>query len=267
MKIVLITGVSSGFGLALSRKLNMNGHRVYGTVRRPMEQPVEGINYLITDVTDAKSVKSAVDQLIEKEGRIDVLINNAGTGIAGAIEHTSDEDAMGLMNVNFFGVHRFTRAVLPHMRRQKNGRIIYINSIGGLMGLPYQGFYSASKFAVEGYCQALRNEVKKYNIQIVSIFPGDFFTAFTPNRRILVGDNPSGDYSDFRIALKIIERNEKKGLLPEHLADKVQRIINLKDPAPGYVIASPMQKLGVIIKQMLPKRTFAYILRKFYKIH
>lgn len=263
-KVILITGASSGFGQAMAQILHEAGHKVYGTVRRmPPRQP-GGINYLIMDVTDSATVEGCVTDVTEKEGRIDVLICNAGAGIAGPLEHTTDEEAQKLMDVNFLGVHRTTRAVLPHMRTRGKGTIIYINSIGGLMGLPYQGFYSASKFALEGYCQALRLEVQKYNVSVVSVYPGDFATPFTSSRRIL-HTNPT-EYSDFPAALKVIEESETSGLQPQYLARRINRIITSAHPDPAYIIATPLQKLSVGLKWLLPGRLFGKILGRFYKI-
>jgi short-subunit dehydrogenase len=265
MKVILITGVSSGFGLAKAGKL-ADQYKVFGSVRTMPPNPVEGIQYILMDVTDQGSVEEAVSSIIDQEGKIDVLINNAGIGIAGPVECTSDEEAMKLMNVNFFGVHRVTRAVLTHMRRQKSGTLIFMNSIGGLMGLPYQGFYSASKFAMEGYSQALRIEVRKFNIRVVSVYPGDFSTCFTNSRRIMNIPSASAEYSDFESALQIIELNEKKGLRPDLLARKILHIIRAEKPGFGYIVASPLQKFSVIVKKILPQRSFAFILRKFYHI-
>ena len=160
-KVVLITGISSGFGLESARMLAETGYTVYGTVRREVE-PIPGVHYLNADVRDAESVKRAVDTVIAEQGHIDMLVNNAGMGIGGPIEFTPDEEIELQMDTNFMGMVRFSKAVLPHMRTRKFGKIVFLSSIGGLMGLPFQGFYSASKFAIEGYAEALRMEVHNF---------------------------------------------------------------------------------------------------------
>ena len=179
--VILITGITSGFGRAMARQLNADGHKVYGTYRRDSD-PLPGVTYIRADVRDQDSLKNAVDQVIEAEGRIDTLISNAGMGIGGPLEFTSIEDAQRQMDVNFMGMVRLVSLVVPVMRQQRHGHIICISSIGGLMGLPYQGMYSASKFAIEGYCQALRLEVRQFGINITVINPGDFSTGFTAQR-------------------------------------------------------------------------------------
>ena len=151
------------------------GHIVYGTVRKQTEvRP--GINVLTMDLTDQKSVQLAVEQVIQKEGRIDVLINNAGVHTGGAIETTTLENARLQLDTNIMGLVYMLREVLPVMRKQNHGTLINFSSIGGLMGLPFQGFYSASKFAIEGLSEALRMELRQFNIKVVLINPGDSST-------------------------------------------------------------------------------------------
>ena len=166
--IILITGISSGFGLAMARQLAAEGHTVYGTVRRDVEQ-LPGVHYLRADVRDTASVKAAVDAVLSAEGRIDVLVNNAGMGIGGPVEFAPEDDVKLQMDTNFMGQVRFAQAVLPAMRRQGGGKILCFSSIGGVMGLPFQGFYSASKFAIEGFCEALQIEVRRHGIQVILI--------------------------------------------------------------------------------------------------
>ena len=157
--VVLVTGISSGFGLETARLLSQEGHIVYGTVRREVD-PLPGVHYLKVDVRDREAVKDAVQQVVEKEGRIDVLVNNAGMGIGGPVEFATEEEIREQMDANFMGLVHFVTAVLPYMRQQGTGKIVALSSIGGVMGLPFQGFYSASKFAIEGYCEALRLEIQ-----------------------------------------------------------------------------------------------------------
>jgi short-subunit dehydrogenase len=265
MKVVLITGVSSGFGLAIAQRLAKSNYKVYGSVRNDVN-PISGINYLRMDVTQPDSVEQAVKKIYEREGRIDVLINNAGCGIAGPIEFTKISEAQHQMDVNFFGVFRVTQAVLPIMRKKGEGLIICISSIGGLIGLPFQGLYSASKFAVEGYCQALRLEVKTHNIRIVLVNPGDFATNFTSNRKIIRNTDSNVIYPKFQKTLSIIKHDEQNGLNSEVLANKIEKIIRKKTPAPGYIVASPLQKVSVYLKKILPEVIFFNLLGRYYNV-
>jgi len=265
-KVILITGVSSGLGKCTAEYLAQKGHVIYGTSRKSIESH-KRINILIADVTDPASVKLAVETVLKKEGRIDVLINNAGMGISGSIEYSTAEAIKLQMDTNFIGTVNLIQAVLPAMRKLSHGTIINISSIGGLMGLPYQGFYSASKFAVEGMSEALRMELKPFDIKVVVIRPGDFFTNFTSNRKIdssLSEDNP---YKlQFRKTISIIESDEKKGLNPEYLAQKLGKIIEQKNPDAHYVIATAEQKFAVLLKRILPTSLFSGILGSHYGI-
>lgn len=265
MKVVLITGISSGFGLAIAQRLAMSNYKVYGTVRRETEH-IPGVNYLYMNVVSSESVIQAVDNLYQKEGRIDVLINNAGMGVAAPLELAALSDIHNQLNVNFLGAVRVTQAVLPIMRRQAGGLIISISSIGGLIGLPFQGYYSASKFALEGFCQALYHEVKPFNIKVVIVNPGDFATSFTSNRKIPDMGDILAMYPTSHNAMSVIEHDEQNGLQPEVLSIKIERIIRKRNPSPRYVIASPLQKASVFLKQWLPERVFLWMIGKYYHI-
>ncbi len=264
-KVVLITGVSSGFGRAMAVKLASQGHKVYGTIRREVE-PLEGVTYVRAEVQDEKSVEQAVSSVVEKEGRVDVFINNAGMGIGGPIEFTPLEDASRQMDINFMGMVRFLHYIVPQMRRQGGGRILCFSSIGGLMGLPFQGFYSASKFAIEGYCEALRLELRGKGIDIVVIEPGDFATGFTASRKSAVDPEAYTAYPTYQESLKSIENDEQGGLKPEFLAEKVAAVIACKHPCYHYIISTLEQRLSVTLKAILPPSWFAAILASYYKL-
>ena len=206
-KVILITGASSGIGKASAEYLVQQNHIVFGTSRYPGSYPKPN-DYTIfqMDVTDADSIQAAINQIIDNNGRIDVLINNAGFGIAGAIEHTSISKAKEQFETNFFGTVRLIKSILPIMHKQDSGLIINISSIGGLIGLPYQGMYSASKFAIEGLTESLYKELRSSNIKIVLVEPGDFKTSFTEKR----GISKNAIQSDvFQNTLNIIENDEK----------------------------------------------------------
>lgn len=265
-KVVLITGISSGFGKCTAEFLAQKGHIVYGTSRKTIEVNNQ-INVLKADVTDVASVKAAVETILKKKGRIDILINNAGMGISGPIEFASNEDFKLQMDTNFTGMVNMIQSVLPAMRKQKEGTIINISSIGGLMGLPFQGFYSASKYAIEGMSEALRMELKPFHIKVIVIRPGDFHTGFTANRKIDFDLEENNPYvAQFRKSMSIIETDEKGGLKPEYFARKLSRIIGLKHPHSHYVIATVEQKFAVILKRLLPDSLFSGILGSHYGI-
>jgi len=266
-KVILITGISSGFGKVTATLLAAQGHTVYGTVRKKTTTD-PAVNVLIMDLSDGDSIISAVDKVVKKEGRIDVLINNAGMHTGGPIETLPLETVKLQMNTNFIGLVQLTQLVLPVMRKQGGGKIINFSSIGGLMGLPYQGIYSAGKFAIEGFSEALRMEVREFNIKVVVINPGDFNTNNTANRHGFLA--PTGDSdpykSQFAKTLAVIEKDETKGWKPEILAKKLVKIVECSNPRQNYVIASLEQKLAVVIKYILPGKLFSKILRDHYGI-
>ena len=263
--IVFITGISSGFGLETARLLSQEGHTVYGTVRRTVDA-LPHVNYINLDVRDKQAVSDAVRQVVEKEGRIDVLVNNAGMGIGGPLEFASEEEIRLQMDTNFMGLVNCVDAVLPYMRKQGEGKIIALSSIGGLMGLPFQGFYSASKFAIEGYCEALRLEVKSLGIKVVVLRPGDFSTGFTGSRKKVTDEAALEAYPLYGEAINKVEHDETGGLKPDVLARKISGIIRKKHPRDGYVIASLEQRLSVLLKKILPARWFDRILGSYYKL-
>lgn len=263
--VVLVTGISSGFGLETARLLAQEGHTVYGTVRREV-MPLPQVHYLRVDVRDRGAVTEAVRQVMEQEGRIDVLVNNAGMGIGGPLEFATEDEVREQMDANFMGLVHFVSAVLPYMRKQGFGKIIAMSSIGGVMGLPFQGFYSASKFAIEGYCEALRLEVQQFGIQVVVIRPGDFSTGFTASRKKTVDVEALQVYTTYAESMGKIEHDESGGLKPSVLARQISKIIRKRHPRHGYVVASFEQRLSVLLKRVLPARWFAKILGSYYKL-
>lgn len=264
-KVILITGVSSGFGKATAEMLRAKGHIIYGTSRNMLQN--NNINNLVMDVTKPETIKQAVAEIMAKEGRIDVLINNAGMGIGGAIELATEEEIQLQMGTNFRGMANVCREVLPVMRRQRSGKIINISSIGGVMGLPFQGWYSASKFAIEGYSEALAAEVRQFGIRVSLVEPGDFATNFTASRRNSEATMQNEDYREsYARSLAIIEKEENGGLQPSVLAKKICKIVDAKKPRLRYVVANFEQKLSVLLKRIVPGNFFVWILRNYYKV-
>jgi short-subunit dehydrogenase len=266
-KVILVTGASSGIGHATASKLASMNHIVYGASRNPeqvkdvMFQPVK------MDVTDDESVKKAIDQIINAEKRIDVLINNAGNGISGPSYAMPYEMAKKQFDVNFFGVVRMCSVVIPHMLQQPNGLIINISSLAGLFGLPYQGLYSASKFAIEGYSASLRMELRKTNVRITVVNPGDFNTHFGHNRDKM--DFPLQHdvlSKNYQAALEIIEKDETSAPGPDKIAVKLSKIVESKNPSHRYLVGQVSQTMVPMLKHLLPGSIFEKLLSSHYGI-
>ncbi len=263
-QVIIITGASSGFGKATAEMLSKKGYTVYGLCRRQMQDST--IKYRQCDVRNRENIRTVVEQIVAEQGRVDVLINNAGMGIGGALELATEEEIDLQMGTNFMGCVNMCQAVLPYMRRQRAGKIINLSSIGGLMGLPYQGFYSASKFAIEGFTEALSAEVRGFGIRVCMVEPGDFATGFTGSRKNSQPTLDDPDYGPiFKRSLAIIEKEENGGLQPEVLARRIVRLVEKKDPPLRNVVANLEQWLSTIIKRVLSGNQMVAILRDYYK--
>lgn len=263
-KVIIITGASSGFGRATAELLVSQGHMVYGLCRRPMEHPT--IRYRQCDVRNREQIASVVAQIVAEQGRVDVLVNNAGMGIGGALELATEEEIDLQMGTNFMGCVNMCQAVLPYMRKVRKGKIINLSSIGGVMGLPYQGFYSASKFAIEGFSEALAAEVRGFGIRVSMVEPGDFATGFTGSRKNSQTTLDDPDYGPiFKRSLAIIEKEENGGLQPEVLARRIAKIVGKEKPSLRYVVANLEQWLSVVVKRVLTGNQMVSILRGYYK--
>lgn len=263
-KVILITGASSGIGKASAEYLAQQGHTVFGTSRYPGSYPKpKGYTILRIDVTEVESIQATVNQIIEDKSKIDVLINNAGFGIAGAMENISLDKTKEQFETNFFGTVRLIKSVLPIMRKQDSGLIINISSIGGLIGLPYQSMYSASKFAIEGFTESLYKELRSSKIKITMIEPGDFKTGFTEKREIPKNANQS---IAFKNTLQVIENDENTGQDPIMIGKLLNTIINKSNPRLRYTVGAFDQRLSVLLKRLLPNRLFDWIIMKHYKV-
>lgn len=274
-KVVLVTGASSGIGHASAQHLYQKGYQVYGTSRTVQRhrstgsQPagVADFPMLQMDVDSDTSVRRGVDHILKNEGRIDVVVNNAGFGIAGAVEDTSIEEAHALFETNVWGAFRVCKTVLPIMRDQRSGHIVTVSSIGGYIAVPFQGIYSASKFALEGMIEALRMEVRPFGIHVVLIEPGDCCTHFTVNRcRTIESQHNQAYAQQCDAAVAVMEHDEMHGLAPDKVARVLEHIIRNPFPRLRYAVASPPQKLAVVLKKVLPSRFFEFLIRKYYKL-
>lgn len=267
-KVVLVTGASSGIGEAIALLLANNNYTVYGTSRNATSPDAYPFNMLVMDVRDDNSVKNAIESLISKENKLDVLINNAGIGVAGYIEDCSIQIAKEQFETNFFGVFRVCKAVLPIMREMNCGLIININSLGGLFGLPLQGLYSASKFALEGFTQSLRMELMGTSIKIVSVNPGDISTPFTQNRiKVNLNKLKESSSSSFKKGIGVIESDEKNGLEPKKVAKLIYKIIQTKRPKTRYLVGRFPQVVIPFIKTILPVSLFEKMISVHYHIN
>lgn len=265
-KVIFITGASSGFGKETAGELVRRGHIVYGTSRKGVACD-NGVRMLPMDVTDKDSIAVAVDRVVAEQGRIDVLINNAGVGISGALELATEEEFEWQMGTNFKGMVNMCNAVLPHMRNARNGRIINISSIAGVMAVPFQGFYSASKFAIEGYSEALSMEVHPFGIKVCVVEPGDFCTNFTANRNVSKATLDCDDYREcFERTMGIIEKEELGGSKPIKLAKRIARLVERRNPPFRTKVGPWFQVALAKVRWVVPQSWLAKGLRWFYKI-
>jgi len=249
MAIVLITGTSTGIGRACAEFFRARGDRIYGGSRKP-------------DVSSNESVTSAVSDILRREGRIDIVINNAGIAVAGAVEDVSLEAAKEQFEVNFFGALRVCRAVLPAMRAQGSGYIINISSIAGLAAVPYQGLYSASKFALEGLSESLRMETRHLGIKVVLVEPGDHRTSFTRNRRTVA---PTEPYKHrFRQAIERMEKDEQNGPGPAGVAKLIGRIVEMPSPRLRYTVGPAPERAMVWLKRLMPYWVVEATMKNYY---
>lgn len=264
-KIILITGASSGIGKVCAEYLCAQGNVVYGACRTLLESPPP-FNQLKMDVNNSASFVVAVQRVLDSEGKIDVLVNNAGFGVAGAIEEHAESEIRRQMETNFFAPLRLCQTVIPHMRKAGGGLIVNIGSLGGLMGLPFQGIYSASKFALTGVTESLRTELAPFNIKVSMISPGDFATRFTANRHIVSGSGANSPYrARFAEALKQIEMDENSGENPIVVAQLLERIIRMKAPKACYLAGKREQTIFASLKGIIPSRFFHSLIADHYR--
>lgn len=259
-KVIIVSGGTSGIGRASALALSRQGHVVYVLSRH--QATIPGVVHVICDVEDEASVHEAVAFVMAREGHVDVLVNNAGFGISGAIEFTSIAQAQHQLDVNFFGMARLNREVLPLMRAQGKGTILTTSSVAGAVAIPFQAYYSASKAAIESYSDALRNEVRPYGIHVTAIRPGDIATGFTAARE---KENAGDEAYGGRIgrSVKRMEEDERHGMSADKAGRAVARIALLHNPAPHYTIGFSYKLVSVAVK-LLPARLANAIIGRMY---
>ena len=266
-KVILVTGASSGIGLACANALHANGHIVYGSTRDLSRMHSVFFKPLQLDVTDEMSVTNAVSQIMSVEGKLDVLVNNAGNGVAGPAYAMPVDSAKKQFEVNFFGVVRMCSAVLPAMIDKKQGLIVNISSLAGLFGLPYQSMYSASKYAVEGYSQSLRMELRNTGIKVVVINPGDFKSDFSQNREKTAFTITNAKLKEeYNAAVASMEKDESIAPGPESLAKQLCKIVNATNPSHRYLVGNVGQTIVPALKRILPGSIFEKLMNDHYGI-
>ncbi|MEZ0006606.1 NAD(P)-dependent dehydrogenase (short-subunit alcohol dehydrogenase family) [Flavobacterium sp. 28YEA47A] len=265
-KTILITGGSSGIGKSIGEYLTQKGYTVFGTSRNPERITDSKFPLVALDVRDVESIKNAVSEVIQRAGRLDVVINNAGVGITGPLEEIPTSEIKNNFETNFFGPIEVMKAVLPQMRSQKSGLIINVTSIAGYMGLPYRSVYSASKGALELITEALRMEVKDFGIKITNIAPGDFATNIASGRfhaPLVKGSAYEKPYGD---TLKMMDEHVDSGSNPDMMAIAVAKIIASPSPKIHYKVGAFMQKFSIVLKRVLPDKVYEKMLMNHYKL-
>ena len=262
-RCALVTGASSGIGEAIARRLAADGLLVFGTSRRPTNSGKAGIELLVLDVTDDESVGKAVDHVVRATGRLDVVVNSAGTTLVGAIEETSTAEARSLLETNLLGVHRVTRAALPHLRAVA-GQIIIIGSIAGFLPKPAEGFYSATKYALEGYFDVSRIETAAFGVRAALVEPGFVRTNLAAKASVV--REPLALYDALRSNLSArLERDVNAGVSPELVAKCVSGIVASASPKARYLVGREAAKLRWL-KTVLPARVFERGLRRRFAL-
>ncbi|QXP64820.1 SDR family oxidoreductase [Polaribacter sp. HaHaR_3_91] len=265
-KVVLITGASSGIGKSIATFLSEKGYKVYGTSRNPKNTANFSFELIALDVLKVDTINAAVDLIIQKEGRLDVLVNNAGMGITGPIEDTPTDEMRAVFNTNLFGAVDVMKAALPQMRKQKSGTIINVTSIAGYMGLPFRGLYSATKGALETITEATSMEVKPFGIKVACVAPGDFATNIAAGRYHTPVFEDSAYIENYQMNLNLMDAHVSGGMDPIEMAKAVHRIIETKNPKIHYKVGGFMEKFSIVLKRILPDRTYEKILMNHYKL-
>ncbi|MBN1117057.1 MAG: SDR family NAD(P)-dependent oxidoreductase [Bacteroidales bacterium] len=267
-KVALITGASSGIGKSAAIELRKKGYIVYGAARR-CERMVDlfeqGIRTIKLDVTDPENIDEVINEIIAETGRIDVLVNNAGFAVYGAVEDVPMDKARSQFEVNLFGLSEITRKVLPYMRALESGRIINISSIGGKIYSPYGAYYHASKFALEGFSDCLRYELKPYNIKVVVIQPGIIRTEWSDIASdSLLENSKNGAYAeDIKLHAKFLDKTYDPAYAskPDVIGRLVAKAATTKNPSTRYA-AGKLSSMSLLFRRLFSDKIFDWVLRK-----
>lgn len=247
MRTLIITGGSSGIGQAAADLFAAKGYKVYELSRHGEDRA--GVTHIDCDVTSPDDCRNAAAKVATETGKIDVLISNAGMGISGAIEFTDINEAKRQFDVNFFGAVNIAQAVLPYMRNEHDGKIIFVSSLAATFPIPYQAFYSASKSAINAMAMAMRNEVREFGIKVCCLLPGDVKTGFTGSR---TKSNAGSDvYTRMSKAVKTMEHDEQNGITPERMAKKLLALASQGSPC-MFSTVGLQYHLFVMLNKILP---------------
>lgn len=265
-KVVLITGASSGIGQAIAQYLAQQSYTVYGTSRKPKNDIENGVHMLALDVTKPETIIAAVTSLLDREGRVDYLINNAGMGITGPLEETPDVETRKVFETNYFGALEVIKAVLPTMRKQRSGMVINITSIAGYMGLPYRGIYSATKGALAITTEAYRMELREFNVKMTTVAPGDFATNIAASRYHAPVLENSPYKENYKNTLTLMDEHVDKGMDTAIMAKVIKRVMESENPKVHYRVGFFMQRFSIALKRMLPDTWYEKLLLNHYNL-
>jgi short-subunit dehydrogenase len=261
--VILITGATGGIGSVTAELLYSKGYKVYGTTRNLNSAPKTIFELVELDVTKDDSVSTCINHIISKEGKIDILINNAGYSLCGSVTYLSTQDFQTQFETNFFGVHRMVSSVLPGMQERGEGKIINLGTLGGRAGMPYQAPYSSTKAALAIYTDTIRMELKKDGIKVSLVEPGDIKTDFQSGRTFAKG------YENDKIAQQLVNlyhENEMKGIPPKKVAKKIHKIIKKKNPKPRYPVGFLQTFLVAFLFRLLPISVQVWGLMWYFKM-
>ncbi len=265
-KVVLITGGSSGIGKSVGEFLTAKGCIVYGTSRNPQKIKNHPFKLVALDVNNTESINKAVAEVITAEGKLDVLVNNAGMGITGPVEETPTNEMRKVFDTNLFGAIDVMKAVLPQMRKQQSGLIINVTSIAGYMGLPFRGIYSATKGALEIVTEAIRMEVKNFGIEVTNVAPGDFATNIASGRYHTPVFENSPYKKVYQENLDLMDAHVDSGGDPIEMAKAIYKVMHTSKPKIHYKVGDFMQKFSIVLKKILPDKMYEKLLMNHYKL-
>ena len=260
-KVAIVTGGTSGIGRATALALQENGYTVYELSRRAEGMP--DIRHIVADITKEETLQAAVEQVLAAEGRLDLVVNNAGFGISGAIEFTDTQEAQRLFDTLFFGMVRMNRCVIPLMRQQGHGRIVNISSVAAPVPIPFQAYYSAGKAAINAYTMALANELRPFGVTVCAVMPGDIKTGFTAARhKIIDGD----DIYQGRIGRSVqrMEHDEQTGMDPVKVGRYIAAVASREGSHHPLYATRIDYKFFVFLTKVFPARFLNWLIYQLY---
>lgn len=265
-KVVLVTGATTGIGASIAQVLAAHGHRVWGTGRsvdNTAPQPGRP-GAVALDVTRPESVAAAIAYVIEQDGRIDAVVNNAGIGMMGAMGDTTEEELLTVYRTNVLGLHTVSRAAIPHLMATR-GHLLHVGSVAGVVGLPFRGVYCSSKAAVELIAEAQSMELARHGVRVTVLRPGDFKTAINNNRLRVDSPDPEA-YPGFEAVCEAVNAEVAHAKDPEDMGKAVLRLLAQRRPPLYVTVAPPLQRLAITLKRILPGRLFERLIARRYPL-